>query len=165
MLKFLIRKINKLKILRDNVVNANLVVVGNAKINSQGVTFGLSSRKMLGEFIFVSGKSVDSQVLLQIGQGSVVSNGCEFHMGSCNITLGQNVLVGADCLFLSSDFHGHYDQDANQRKSPGEGEIVIGDDVFIGARAIILKGANVPAKAIIPAGAIITRKTYGNHSK
>jgi len=36
--------------------------------------------------------------------------------------------------------------------------VVIGDDVFIGARSILLKGAEIGSGAIIAAGSVVTGK-------
>ena len=74
------------------------------------------------------------------------------------ITIGDNVLIGSGCLIIDTDAHplnweerreGHYNR---AKSSP----VVIENDVFIGARSIILKGVTVGERAIIGAGSVVT---------
>ena len=76
-----------------------------------------------------------------------------------SVTIGNNVLIGSGCLITDSDAHpidwldrrkGNY---GNTRCSP----IIIGDDVFIGARSIILKGVTIGDRSVIGAGSVVTR--------
>lgn len=81
---------------------------------------------------------------------------------SCSeaITIGNNVLIGSGCLITDTDGHpidpekrhaaNYYDYVVN---SP----VVIGDDVFIGARSIILKGVTIGQGAIVGAGSVVTK--------
>ena len=43
------------------------------------------------------------------------------------------------------------------RSRGGQGAIIVGDDVFIGARATILPGVHIGDGAAIGAGAVVTR--------
>ncbi len=75
------------------------------------------------------------------------------------ITIGRDVLVGAGACIWDTDFHPldpwrrHENQTRDARCAP----IWIGDDVFIGARAIILKGVRIGSAAVIGAGAVVAR--------
>lgn len=78
---------------------------------------------------------------------------------SKGITIGNNVLIGANVLIIDSDFHPI--KDSNRRYSQKKincKEIVIEDNVFIGVNAIILKGVTIGKNSVIGAGSVV----FGN---
>lgn len=66
------------------------------------------------------------------------------------VELGPDCLLGWDVCITDSDFHGIVGRDAT---SP----IVIGEHVWIGSRALILKGVTVGDGAVIAAGSVVHR--------
>ena len=76
------------------------------------------------------------------------------------IQFGHHVLVGGDCLFIDNDAH---PIDAAVRRIPAlrsdikSAPIIIGDEVFIGARCTVLKGVTIGARSVIGAGSVVTR--------
>jgi acetyltransferase-like isoleucine patch superfamily enzyme len=96
---------------------------------------------------------------LVIGDGTFVGHGCAFGVG-------RSVRVGRHCLFASfvhvQDMDGH-PLDAARRRA-GEptppdaiAPVVIGDDVWVGTSALILKGVTVGDRAIVAAHAVVTK--------
>lgn len=78
----------------------------------------------------------------------------------CNnsIHIGNNVLVGANCIIIDDDAHPI--DFLNRRLRVGGGNsapIVIEDDVWIGMNCIILKGITIGARSIIGAGSVVTK--------
>jgi acetyltransferase-like isoleucine patch superfamily enzyme len=75
------------------------------------------------------------------------------------VTIGNNVTVGANSDIIDTDFH---PIDAHKRKEnflAGKHlPVHIGSDVFIGTRSIILKGTTIGQGAVIGAGSIISGK-------
>jgi len=88
-------------------------------------------------------------------------SGCSFATISSrsSITIGNHVSIGANTRIYDHDFHPldpilrRQDATANVATRP----IVIGDDVFIGAHALILKGVTIGNGAVVGAGAVVTR--------
>lgn len=79
--------------------------------------------------------------------------------GRGGLTLGSHVLVGQNALILSST---HHWTDPNvpivfqgHRSEP----VVIGDDVWIGANAVILPGVTLGTGTVVGAGAVVNRDT------
>lgn len=74
------------------------------------------------------------------------------------IQIGARVVIGANAVILDTDFH---PLDPLRRQAdPMAGDhnpVVIGEDVFIGMQALILKGVQVGAGAVIGAGSVVTR--------
>lgn len=77
-----------------------------------------------------------------------------------SVTIGDRCLAGADVTIFDTDFHPHAAE--NRRYAvPDWSEIsapvTIGDDVFIGTRAIIQKGVTIGNGAIVAAGSVVTK--------
>ena len=81
------------------------------------------------------------------------------------IMLGKHVNLGGNVRIYDHDFHalepefrrlGQKEQEPHVRTSPVE----IGDDVFVGANAMILKGVRLGARSIVAAGAVVFRGEY-----
>lgn len=76
-----------------------------------------------------------------------------------SVEIGDNVLIGSGCLITDSDLHS---LDYLKRREEDYSDVkvmpvVIGDDVFVGARSIILKGVTIGPRSIIGAGSVVTR--------
>lgn len=86
-----------------------------------------------------------------IGIGAVLASGCG------GLTLGDNVLVGpgAICVTGDHDFR-RGDLEAVDQAYTGKA-IVIGDNVWIGAGATVLGGVTIGDRAVIAAGAVVSR--------
>ena len=96
--------------------------------------------------------------MIELGEGSgassvVISARARVRIG-CRVKLGGNVRI-YDHDYHSLDFElrrGRQDGD-HVRSRP----VFIGDDVFIGVNAIILKGVTIGDRAIIGAGSVVTQ--------
>lgn len=73
-----------------------------------------------------------------------------------HIALGENVMLSWDDLVMDSDFHPVLESGIEKPKSK---PIIIGDNVWVGCRAMILKGCEIPNGCIVAANGTIT-KTY-----
>lgn len=94
-------------------------------------------------------KTARARIIIKDGAG--ISNS----VLSCyeGITIGENTLIGAECLIVDSDFHGIPLGEGNPTRSAS---IEIGNNVFIGTRSIILKGVKIGNRAVIGAGSVVT---------
>ncbi len=93
---------------------------------------------------------------LSIGDDVGISGGIIYAWK--RISIADRVFIGADAAIYDSDFH---PLDAVKRsqfdlESIGMAPVVIESDVWIGARAMVLKGVTVGRGAVVGAGAIVT---------
>jgi acetyltransferase-like isoleucine patch superfamily enzyme len=105
-----------------------------------------------GDFSFRTGifLSVNKGARLEIGSGRTnrdVDITC-FN----SIKIGNNVLISKGVMIRDSDSHTIIKQGYCQSKP-----IVIGNNVWIGMRAVILKGVTIGEGSIVAAGAVVTK--------
>lgn len=82
------------------------------------------------------------------------------------ISIGNNVMIGGNCVFYDTDFHSLNFLDRRDEKLDYEKKrcapIEIQDDVFIGAHSTILKGVTIGKRSIIGAGSVVSKSIPPN---
>ena len=76
------------------------------------------------------------------------------------VTIGNHVLLGGGVKIMDSDAHSlDYEKRGKGHKIdvPVSRPVAIGDHVFVGANAMILKGVTIGEKAVIGAGSVVTK--------
>lgn len=103
-------------------------------------------------------RTLQSRAELRIGADTGISGGAI--CAAVSVVIGDRCLIGADVTITDTDFHPLAPE--NRRYTSdwlqiGCKPVRIGDDVFIGTRAIILKGVEIGNGAVIAAGSVVTR--------
>lgn len=105
-------------------------------------------------------------VIRTLKSGAVLSIGSNVRMSGTTIcaamklTIGDRCVIGANAMIVDTDFHSmdpsvrNSKEDARQAISK---PVSIGDDVFIGANAVILKGVTVGNGAVIGSNSVVTK--------
>ena len=74
------------------------------------------------------------------------------------VIIGKNVMMGPDvCIYAINHAFDRTDIPMNLQGVTPEKPVAIGDDVWIGARVIILPGVHIGTGAVIGAGAVVTK--------
>ena len=72
-------------------------------------------------------------------------------------TIGKYVNMGPECIILTTNHcHSRTDITMQSQGMTDPEEVVIGNDVWIGSRVIILPGVHIGSGSIIGAGAVVT---------
>lgn len=73
------------------------------------------------------------------------------------ITIGDRVQIGANTKIMDNDMHSldPIERANDVRNKIGISSVKIGDDCFVGANCIILKGTNLGDKCIVGAGSVV----------
>lgn len=106
---------------------------------------------------------VDRGAVLKIGDNVGISQSAI--VCQKEITIGNNVKIGGGVKIYDTDFHSldasfrTSEEDFRHRKKV---PVVIGDNAFIGAFSIILKGVTIGENSIIGAGSVVTRSVPDN---
>ena len=80
------------------------------------------------------------------------------------IQIGKHLTCGGNVSIWDTDFH-PLDSVARRNHKTSEikqGAVTIGDDVFIGAGSVIMKGVTIGNKAVIGAGSVVTKSIPGD---
>jgi acetyltransferase-like isoleucine patch superfamily enzyme len=112
-----------------------------------------------GKPAFVFGNRGSATPELVIGDHSFVGHDATFAV-SASVRVGRHCLIAGGVRV--SDYDGHPVDAARRRAgepTPPDGirPVVIGDDVWIGSDAILLKGVTIGDRSIVGAGAVVTR--------
>ena len=108
-------------------------------------------------------RTLRSGARIKVGEGSGLSGATI--CAAISVEIGVDCLIGADVMIVDTDFHAisplrrRHNNDSNDIGAQG---VFIADNVFIGARAIILKGVKVGANSVIAAGSVVTRDIPSN---
>lgn len=95
---------------------------------------------------FLNGRKV------HLGKGNVINFGCLFDGRHFNIRIGDNVSIGPEATILTL---GHDPQSPSFANRGGD--VVIGDRVWIGYRAVILPDVTIGEGAVIAACSVVTK--------
>jgi acetyltransferase-like isoleucine patch superfamily enzyme len=95
------------------------------------------------------------RVLVKLGNNVFVGQGAEFNISNY-LEIGNDTLIAAGCRIIDHD-HGLSPHTLIRKQSGDSQPIIIGDDCWLGANVIILKGCKIGNGAVIAAGSVLTK--------
>jgi maltose O-acetyltransferase len=94
------------------------------------------------------------QGTISIGDRVYINYGCSISAQD-QIQIGSHVTVGTYCMVIDNDFHSI--EPSRRNELPPSIPIILEDNVWLGARVIILKGVTIGRDSVIGAGSVVTR--------
>lgn len=157
------------------ILNSKLDIIGNRNviIISERATFcntlifirGDNHKIFIGEDCRINGGSFwmeDNSSNIHIGDKTTIGDA---HLAVTES--GRKIIIGKDCMLSKSieirtgDSHSIIDIETNNRINPAK-NVIVGDHVWIGAHAKILKGVNIGNNSIVGLNAIVTQDVPNN---
>jgi acetyltransferase-like isoleucine patch superfamily enzyme len=146
----------------------NCRIRGRIKLTlKDGSNFTIGDNFNLNSGFFQNTISRNIQSSIRIDKNASLIIGNDVGMSSVvlwvkeNITIGNNVVIGADTIILDSDLHSLHYENRKYAKLDIENTVskavTIGNDVFIGTRVIITKGVSIGNRSIVAAGSIVSK--------
>ena len=96
-----------------------------------------------------------SSAVVEFGDGAEINNNAFIKSEGPGIRIGRNALLGSYVEIFDSDFH-ELDPSRRRGGTPRMAPVEIGENVFVGQGARILKGVTVGADSVIGAGSVVT---------
>lgn len=94
---------------------------------------------------------------LSIGENCYLNKNVRIGSDGGEVRIGDNVMMGPN-IVIDPSTHGHDRTDIPMRDQPLlHGSIEIGDDVWLGANSVVLRGVRIGKGCIVGAGAVVTR--------
>lgn len=89
---------------------------------------------------------------IEFGNGIFINMGCRFE-GTARTVIGDHCQIGPFCCFENVNH-----TDSGDQALP----IVIGEGVWIGARAVLTPGVEIGPQAVLAAGAVVAKRVPAN---
>jgi acetyltransferase-like isoleucine patch superfamily enzyme len=97
--------------------------------------------------------AVESGGRLRIGARSLVNFGTSI-VALESVDIGERCLIGTHCMIMDTPFH---DVDPERRLEPPVARpIKIGDNVWLGARVVVMPGVTIGDDSVVGVGSIVT---------
>lgn len=102
--------------------------------------------------------SRQAQGSIRIGDYCLIAPGVEI-TAAVSIKIGSNSMIAAECSINDCDWHGLYNRTRPFRCSK---PVVLGNNVWLGARVMVCKGVTIGDNSVIGAGAVVTSDIPAN---
>lgn len=141
----------------------NFLSIGeNCRLQNCEIRLKGSDNKIFIEddVVFKSGKIYligGSGQIIRLGKGTTVEDAYFLSDEDASIYVGEDCMLAADVLVRTGDKHSIVDQLSGKRINLSE-DVVLGNHVWIGRSAQILKGSLVSSNSVVGARTLVTKK-------
>ncbi len=130
------------------------LLAGAGSITFEGeVTLGWEQGpSFFSGYTYIEARRAESKV--RLGAGTHLNNAVTVVSEGPGVSLGQRCLLGPGVHIYDSDFHA-LEAELRVSGEPRRAGVSIGDDVFLGTNAIVLKGVEIGPGSVVAAGAVV----------
>lgn len=153
---------SKIKISGDN----NILYIGKNTLLRDSNIFikGNNNILYIGDDCVVNNTSIildNEGAEIKIGNKTSIAKAQIVSLEPYKIEIGEDCMLSYDIEIRNTDSHKIYDKDTNKRINEGN-SVNIGNHVWLGMRAVILKGVNIGNNSIVAGGSIVTKDVKAN---
>lgn len=141
----------RLRLRRCTSVGALTQVRGRVMVHNEGVI-------ELGSRVRINARQVPVELAalpnatLSIGDSTSINSGTSI-CAQRSVRIGRSCGIGNYCLIMDTDFHEVGDH--TQTRVPEAAPVTIGDNVWLAARTIVMKGVTIGDGAVVSAGSVV----------
>jgi maltose O-acetyltransferase len=115
-------------------------------------------RLIVGDRVLLFSTTVPTELsvegTLEIGERTFINYGCS--IGATHlIRIGAGCSIGPHVMLMDNDFHRL--EPERRDEHPESKPIILEENVWLGARVIVLKGVTIGTGSVIGAGSVVTR--------
>lgn len=97
---------------------------------------------------------------IHLGDHIYIGPGARFISSEASVYIGNFVMLGPEVAIVTGNHRinviGMYMFDVKQKSPRDDEDVSIGDDVWVGMRAMLLKGVKIGKGSVVAAGAVVT---------
>jgi acetyltransferase-like isoleucine patch superfamily enzyme len=98
--------------------------------------------------------SVGPGATLEIGDQVYINYGCS--IGATELVrIGPRCNIGTYCIMMDNDYHSLEPERRNEM--PPSAPIILEENVWLGARVIVLRGVRIGANSVVGAGSVVSK--------
>jgi len=134
--------------------NASISKLADIEDSVRGTKIVIGARAVIDSFVKIKPAGGTGDVV--IGENTYVNSGTVIYTGN-GVRIGKGVLISANCTLapVNHEYRSRNRTIIDQRFMDSKGGILIEDDVWIGANAVILDGAVIRKGAVVGAGCVV----------
>lgn len=138
---------------RFHSAGRTLRVAGRPRFSTAHAEISVGDRVLLWPRVrFGADGTRERHAVIAIGDRVAIGDRTEIHAAE-RVTIGSGTLIAWDVVILDHDYHAVVGADGI---AGGPAPVTIGANVWIGCRAIVLKGVTIGDGAVVAAGAVVT---------
>lgn len=128
-------------------------VFGDLKVVNCG-TLRIGERVRICSEPVRSELGVSAGATMDIGAHTFINYGCSIG-ATMHVKLGAHCNIGSHVTIMDNDFHRL--EPERRDEMPESAAVILEDNVWVGVRAVILRGVTIGAGSVIAAGSVVVR--------